>query len=55
VYWAGLLGIAGLLAWEHRLLRPHDLSRLGLAFFNLNGIVSVAYLGVVLAALWMHR
>jgi len=54
IYWAGLLGIAGLLAWEHRLLRPHDLSRLGLAFFNLNGIVSVAYLGVVLAALWMH-
>ena len=53
VYWAGLLGIAGLLAWEHRLLRPDDLSRLGLAFFNLNGIVSVAYLGVVLAALWM--
>jgi len=52
VYWAGLLGIAGLLAWEHRLLQPEDLSRLGLAFFNLNGIVSVGYLAVVLAALW---
>jgi 4-hydroxybenzoate polyprenyltransferase len=52
VYWAGLLGIAGLLAWEHRLLRPDDLSRLGLAFFNLNGIVSVAYLALVLASLW---
>ena len=55
VYWAGLLGIAGLLAWEHRLLRPDDLSRLGVAFFNLNGIVSVAYLAVVLAALWRVR
>ncbi|HEX5042687.1 MAG TPA: UbiA-like polyprenyltransferase [Candidatus Polarisedimenticolaceae bacterium] len=55
VYWVGLLGIAGLLAWEHRLLRPGDLSRLGLAFFNLNGIVSVAYLGLVLASLWSAR
>jgi 4-hydroxybenzoate polyprenyltransferase len=54
VYWLGLLGIAALLAWEHRLLHPQDLSRLGLAFFNLNGIVSVAYLGLVLAALWMQ-
>ena len=54
VYWAGLLGIAALLAWEHRLLRPDDLSRLGLAFFNLNGMVSVAYLAVVLTALWVH-
>ncbi len=53
VYWAGLLGIAALLAWEHRLLRPDDLSRLGLAFFNLNGMVSVAYLAVVLTALWV--
>jgi 4-hydroxybenzoate polyprenyltransferase len=53
IYWAGLLGIAALLAWEHRLVRPDDLSRLGLAFFNLNGIVSVAYLAVVLAALWL--
>jgi 4-hydroxybenzoate polyprenyltransferase len=53
VYWAGLLGIAALLAWEHRLVRPDDLSRLGLAFFNLNGIVSVAYLAIVLAALWL--
>jgi 4-hydroxybenzoate polyprenyltransferase len=52
VYWVGLLGIAGLLAWEHRLLRSDDLSRVGLAFFNLNGIVSVAYLGLVLASLW---
>ena len=52
IYWVGLLGISGLLAWEHRLLRPDDLSRLGLAFFNLNGIVSVVYLAVVLASLW---
>jgi 4-hydroxybenzoate polyprenyltransferase len=53
VYWAGLLGIAGLLVLEHRLVHADDLSRLGLAFFNLNGIVSVAYLALVLAALWL--
>jgi 4-hydroxybenzoate polyprenyltransferase len=45
VYWAGLAAIAALLVWEHRLVNPE-------AFLNLNGIVSVAYLAVVLAALW---
>ena len=43
------------LAWEHRLVRPDDLSRLGVAFFNMNGIISVVYLaGVVLAVLVPH-
>jgi 4-hydroxybenzoate polyprenyltransferase len=50
VYWAGLAVIAGIFVWEHRLVRPEDLSRLGMAFFNVNGIVSVAYMATVLVA-----
>lgn len=50
VYWLGIAAIAGLLAWEHRLVRADDLSRLGVAFFNLNGVVSVLYLVTVLVA-----
>lgn len=50
VYWVGIAGIAVLLLWEHRLVRVDDLSRLGMAFFNVNAIVSVAYLATVLAA-----
>jgi 4-hydroxybenzoate polyprenyltransferase len=50
VYWAGLAVIAGVLVWEHRLVRPGDLSQLDVAFFNMNGIVSVIYLVTILAA-----
>jgi 4-hydroxybenzoate polyprenyltransferase len=53
VYWAGILIIAGVLAWEHRLVRADDLSRLDVAFFNMNGMISVIFLVTVLAAvLW---
>jgi 4-hydroxybenzoate polyprenyltransferase len=38
-----------LLIWEHRLVRPDDLSRIDAAFFTLNGWVSVAlFLGLAL-------
>jgi 4-hydroxybenzoate polyprenyltransferase len=42
--WAYLSAIAlaaGLLVWEHRLVRPDDLSRVNLAFFTLNGWIGV--------------
>ena len=40
-YWLGVLGAAGLLIYEHSLLRPNDLSRLDMAFFNVNGYIAV--------------
>jgi 4-hydroxybenzoate polyprenyltransferase len=40
-YYAGLLAAAGILAYEHSLVRPGDLSRLDAAFFTMNGIMSV--------------
>jgi 4-hydroxybenzoate polyprenyltransferase len=51
IYWLGWLAIASLLVHEHRLLRPDDLSRLGTAFFNLNGVIAVVYLVTILAAI----
>ena len=41
VYFAGLVVAAGILAYEHRLVRPGDLSRLDAAFFTMNGVMSV--------------
>lgn len=41
---AGVVLITGILAYEHWIVRPSDLSRLGKAFFDLNGYVSIAYL-----------
>jgi 4-hydroxybenzoate polyprenyltransferase len=48
-YWAGVAAVAGLLAWEHSLVRPGDLRRLDAAFFTMNGVISVAFFGFVLA------
>ena len=52
VYWVGWLLVAALLVWEHRLVRTEDMSRLGIAFFNMNGVISVVYLATILAAVW---
>lgn len=40
-FWLGLLIMAVLLVYEHSLLKPNDLSNLGIAFFNVNGYISV--------------
>ena len=40
-YYVGLVAAAAILAYEHSLVRAGDLSRLGAAFFTMNGIMSV--------------
>ncbi len=42
-YLLGLLVVIALLIWEHAIVRADDLSRLNVAFFNLNGYVSVVF------------
>jgi len=49
VYLLGVLVAAGLLIYEHRLVRPGDLSKLDAAFFNMNGYISVSLLLFTLA------
>jgi 4-hydroxybenzoate polyprenyltransferase len=51
-WWAGWLAIVALLVWEHSLVRPDDLSRLNVAFFNVNGYIAVIALAAVLAGMW---
>ena len=46
--------VALLLAYEHSLVRADDLSRVDLAFFTLNGWISVGYFVVTAAARWMR-
>lgn len=41
IYFCGVLVVAGLLIYEHLLVKPDDLSRLDAAFFNMNGYISV--------------
>jgi 4-hydroxybenzoate polyprenyltransferase len=55
VYWGGLTVILLVLVWEHRLVRAANLSNIGMAFFNLNAVISVIYLVTVLAAIAAPR
>ena len=44
--WISLLGVAivaALLAYEHHLVKPHDLSRINAAFFTVNGYISLLF------------
>ena len=44
---AALLAVAALLVYEHFLVRPDDLSRVNVAFFNVNAVVSIGLFCVV--------
>jgi 4-hydroxybenzoate polyprenyltransferase len=52
LYWGGVLVVAALLVYEHSLVSPGDLSRLDMAFFNVNGYIAVILLAAVLAGRW---
>src|SRR5215475_14914372 len=41
IAYIGIAIVAGILYWEHRLVTPHDLSHVNVAFFNLNGYISI--------------
>jgi 4-hydroxybenzoate polyprenyltransferase len=49
LYWLGVVAVAGLLFYEHSLVSPRDTSRLDMAFFTMNGVISVTFFLFVLA------
>lgn len=51
IYWVALAIIAGLLAWEHAIVRPDDLSRVNDAFFTANALVGFTLLAAIAADL----
>ena len=53
IYWAALAAIAGLLAWEHAIVRPDDLSRVNQAFFMANAAIGIVLLASIAADLWV--
>ena len=40
-YWAGMMVTAGLFIYEHSLIKENDLRKLDMAFFNMNGYISM--------------
>jgi 4-hydroxybenzoate polyprenyltransferase len=47
-FYFGLIVAAGILAYEHSLVRPDDLSKLDAAFFTMNGIMALVVFGFAL-------
>ena len=47
LYFAGVLVAGLLLLYEHSLVRADDFSRLDAAFFTMNGVISIVFLGFV--------
>ena len=52
LYWLGWVAVVSLLVYEHSLVSPTDLSRLDVAFFNVNGYIAVIVLAGVVGGLW---
>jgi 4-hydroxybenzoate polyprenyltransferase len=52
IFLVGIVGVTLLLAYEHWLVRPDDLSRVGIAFFNVNAVIGVGLLLLSVADLW---
>jgi len=48
LYWIGVAAVAGLLVYEHSLVTPRERGRLDMAFFTMNGVISVTFFAFVL-------
>jgi 4-hydroxybenzoate polyprenyltransferase len=49
-FWVALVIVAGLLAYENIIVKPDDLSRMNVAFFNINSYIAVTlFVGTFLA------
>jgi 4-hydroxybenzoate polyprenyltransferase len=46
LYWTSVVLIAGLLIYEHAMVKPDDLTRVNIAFFNINAVISMGLLVV---------
>ena len=53
IFLAGVVVVTLLLAYEHWLVRPDDLSRVNLAFFRVNAVISLGLLVVGAADVWL--
>jgi 4-hydroxybenzoate polyprenyltransferase len=53
LYWIGVAIFVSMLIYQHRLVKPNDLSRVNLAFMTANGIASVVFALFVISDLYL--
>ena len=51
LYWVGVALFIGMLIYQHAIVKPHDLSKVNIAFMTANGIASVVFAVFVIADL----
>lgn len=54
-WWCAVALAALLLVWEHLLVKPHDLSRVNVAFFTLNGWIGIGLFAGLALDLWLAQ
>ncbi|MCL4506782.1 MAG: putative 4-hydroxybenzoate polyprenyltransferase [Chloroflexi bacterium] len=54
IYWLGILAVVALLVYEHSLVKPDDLTKLNVAFFNINGYISMTIFVATFLAVVVH-
>jgi 4-hydroxybenzoate polyprenyltransferase len=54
LYWIGVAIFAGMLIYQHSIVKPTDLSRVNIAFMTANGIASVVFAVFVIADFFIH-
>jgi len=55
IAFVGVIAVAALLAYEHSLVSPRDLSKLNAAFFTMNGVIAVVFFVFVAADVLLRR
>jgi 4-hydroxybenzoate polyprenyltransferase len=53
-YWIGAFVFAGMLIYQHSIVKPTDLSKVNIAFMTANGIASVVFAIFVITDLFLH-
>ena len=53
MYWIGAAFYIGALVYQHSLVKPDDLSKVGIAFANTNGIASVVFAAFTIASIYL--
>jgi 4-hydroxybenzoate polyprenyltransferase len=54
LYWIGVVVFAGMLIYQHSIVKPNDLRKVNLAFMTANGIASVVFAVFVIADLFVR-
>ena len=53
IYFGGVVFVGVMLVYEHSLIKPHDLRKINLAFFTVNGIISMILMCVTLVDIYV--